>query len=134
MEDIKSFGQFIGAKRKALGVNQGVVAGKMGVSQPLVAQWEQGKKGVSEKHLPALALALDISHEELERAWKEFPRLDTQKESPVLGLLRVILSAGFEDLTYEEVCRIVLLWQRTSPPITKSEVAHAIVRLRTAGG
>ena len=69
----------------AAGLTQADLASRMGVSQPLVAQWEAGKKDPSAAHLALLSEILrGEGSEELhapvsrpERGWRSYPSAPT---------------------------------------------------------
>ena len=60
-EPLETIGQRIRATRKSVGLNQGALADRLGVTQPTVANWEAGVHDPRQLMLAKLADALDVS-------------------------------------------------------------------------
>ncbi|WP_051882016.1 helix-turn-helix domain-containing protein [Parvularcula oceani] len=61
VEEGATIGQRIRAARKALGLNQGALADRLGVTQPTVANWEAGVHDPRQLMLAKLSEALSVS-------------------------------------------------------------------------
>lgn len=63
--DCKTMGEVISARRKALGLTQNELAGKMGVTDKAVSKWERNLSCPDLASIPRLAEVLGVSLEEL---------------------------------------------------------------------
>jgi transcriptional regulator with XRE-family HTH domain len=66
--------------RKRAGYNQQALADEVGVTKHTVSQWETGVNAPSPLHRVAIALALDISLDELDRLLRGKPLVPEPKQ------------------------------------------------------
>lgn len=130
-------GQLIRQRRQALGVDQAVLAQRLGLGQQTVSRWERGKSRPRRSMLTALARVLSIEEEELVEAGRY--RLPPSSVSPpVRPLTRALplhelTEERFEDLL-TEVMRALYPQGHTSGYGGRGHKQHGIDILVAADG
>jgi transcriptional regulator with XRE-family HTH domain len=125
-----TLGSRIRARREAIGLSQGELAERIGVTASAVSQWELDATNVLGKHLVKVAATLDTSVNDLTGDASVTSEIDTARLAKAIELLNLLPEHGRGELSSEAQAKLLAyLYSSDLEQVRPGDVRRLLVLL-----